>query len=489
MLFVQNTNSQVSNKLDKDHICILIALGMLTFMSVLDGSIVNIALPSISKDLHIPLNQATWTVIVYLIVISGLLLLFGRMGDVFGKIKIFKIGTVIFTIGSFLAGISEFGLIFLLAARVVQAIGASMAMATSFGITTSNFPANMRARAMSITGMFVSLGAIAGPAIGGAILSLLSWSYIFWVNVPFGLLTILIGIKYFPKDTIAQPDEKIDYTGSILFFAFIAIFFLAVNAAEVVGFQDIWVISGLVISILFLIAFIKVENVIKEPMIKLEIFKNQLYSISLTTAFLVFAINSYTNILMPFYLQDLRKLTPGQAGLILMCFPIANFIFSPISGWAGDKFDKELITLIGLAGLTLSQIGYLSIGGASPYVLLVITLIANGMSSAIFMSPNNALTMSTVPRPLLGIAGSVTALARNVGFIVGNTFATTMLFIGMSQLAGYRVINYLPKHPEYFIQSMHWSFIFAALMSLLAFALTLYRMLKRNALHKYVARN
>ncbi|WP_243148690.1 MFS transporter [Oenococcus sicerae] len=462
---------------------------MLTFMSVLDGSIVNIALPSISKDLHIPLNQATWTVIVYLIVISGLLLLFGRMGDVFGKIKIFKIGTVIFTIGSFLAGISEFGLIFLLAARVVQAIGASMAMATSFGITTSNFPASMRARAMSITGMFVSLGAIAGPAIGGAILSLLSWSYIFWVNVPFGLLTILIGIKYFPKDTIAQPDEKIDYTGSILFFAFIAIFFLAVNAAEVVGFQDILVISGLVISILFLIAFIKVENVIKEPMIKLEIFKNQLYSISLTTAFLVFAINSYTNILMPFYLQDLRKLTPGQTGLILMCFPIANFIFSPISGWAGDKFDKELITLIGLAGLTLSQIGYLSIGGASPYLLLVITLIANGMSSAIFMSPNNALTMSTVPRPLLGIAGSVTALARNVGFIVGNTFATTMLFIGMSQLAGYRVVNYLPKHPEYFIQSMHWSFIFAALMSLLAFALTLYRMLKRNALHKYVARN
>ncbi|WP_281166369.1 MFS transporter, partial [Liquorilactobacillus sicerae] len=112
---------------------------MLTFMSVLDGSIVNIALPSISKDLKIPLNQATWTVIVYLIVISGLLLLFGRMGDVYGKIKIFKIGTIIFTIVSFLAGISKFGLIFLLAARAIQAVGASMAMSTSFGITTSNF--------------------------------------------------------------------------------------------------------------------------------------------------------------------------------------------------------------------------------------------------------------------------------------------------------------------------------------------------------------
>ncbi|WP_129014141.1 MFS transporter, partial [Oenococcus oeni] len=183
----------------------------------------------------------------------------------------------------------------------------------------------------------------------------------------------------------------------------------------------------------------------KEPMIKLEIFKNQLYSISLITAFLVFAINSYTNILMPFYLQDLRKLTPGQAGLILMAFPITNFIFSPISGWAGDKFDKEMITLIGLAGLTLSQIGYLSIGGKSPYILLIIALIANGLASAVFQSPNNALTMSTVPKPLLGIAGSVMALARNVGFIVGNTFATTMLFLSMRRLAGRQVVNYLPS--------------------------------------------
>lgn len=489
MTLVQKTKSSNSDHLDKDHILIMIALGIFTFMSVLDGSIVNIALPSISKDLAIPLNQATWTVIVYLIVISGLLLLFGRMGDVFGKIKIFKIGTIIFTIGSFLAGISRFGLYFLLAARVVQAVGASMTMSTSFGITTSNFPASMRARAMSVIGMFVSLGAIAGPAIGGAILSIFNWTYIFWVNVPIGLIAIVIGIKYFPQDTIAQPNEKIDYSGSTLFFSFVAVFFLAINAAEVVGFQDIWVIIGLVVALLLLAAFIKVENLIKFPMIKLEIFKNQLYSISLTTAFLVFAVNSYTNILMPFYLQDLRGLTPGQSGLILMAFPIANFIFSPISGWAGDKFDKELITLIGLAGLVLSQVGYLLINGGSPYLLIILTLIANGTSAAIFQSPNNALTMSTVPKPLLGIAGSVTALARNIGFIVGNTFATTMLFLGMSHLAGRRVLNYLPAHPDYFLQAMHWSFIFAAVLALAAFVLTLYRMLKRQVLQKYIAKN
>lgn len=476
------------NKIGRDHILILIAIGVMSFMATLDSSIMNIALPSISKDLNIPLNQSTWTIITYLVTLSGLLMLFGRMGDVYGKIKIFKIGTIIFTIGSLLAGI-PLGLIFLLSSLVVQAIGASMAMSTGFGILTASFPSNFRARALAINIMFVSVGTIAGPAFGGAILNFLSWSYIFWINVPIGILAIFIGFKYFPKDTISQTNGKIDYIGSALFFSFIACFFLSVEAAQTVGFKNILVITGLIVSILLFIAFIKAESSFKEPIIKLKIFKNQLYSISITTAFLVFAVNSYTNILMPFYLQDLRKLTPGQSSLILMVFPITNLVCSPIAGWAGDKFDKEVVTLIGLGGLALGQVGYLLIGGQSPYMLLVVTLFINGLTGTIFSSPNSALTMSTVPRELLGVAGSVMALARNVGFVVGNTFATTMLFLSMSRLAGRTVVNYLPSHPEYFIKSMHFCFIFSAILSLIAFLLTLYRMLNRRVLSEYVAEN
>lgn len=477
---------QGPNSLDKEHILILIALGMFVFMSVLDGSIVTVALPSISHSLNIPLNQTTWVINIYLIVISGLLLFFGRLGDIYGKIRVFKIGTVIFTIGSLLAGFFSLGFNFLIGARVFQAVGASMTMSNSFGITTSNFPFSMRTRAMSVIGMFVSLGAIAGPAIGGAILNYLSWEYIFWVNVPVGLVSIIIGAKYFPKDTIEQRGSKIDWIGSAIFFALIAVFFIALNAAENLGFANPWIIGGLILSILLFYAFVRSQLVIKEPMIKLNIFKNQLYSVSLTTALLVFATNAYTNILMPFYLQDLRGLTPGQAGLILMAFPITNFFISPVSGWLGDKFDKELITLIGLVGLTLVQVGFLSINAASPFSLLVIILIGNGLFTAIFQSPNNALTMSTVPKPLLGIAGSVTALARNIGFIIGNTLATIMLFIFMSNIAGHHIESYPSHRPELFVESMHISFFFAGLMSLIALFLTIYRMASRKRLSRYI---
>ncbi|MDN5403118.1 MAG: MFS transporter, partial [Lactococcus sp.] len=165
----------------------LLALGIFTFMSTLDGSIVNIALPSMAREMHLEMGQVTWSVTIYLVVISGLILLFGRLGDLLGKTKIFNIGSLIFTLGSLLAGIN-LGLHFLLFSRIVQAIGASMTMSNSFGITSQLFEPALRARAMSIMSMFVSLGAIAGPAIGGFILQLASWSYIFWINVPLGVV-------------------------------------------------------------------------------------------------------------------------------------------------------------------------------------------------------------------------------------------------------------------------------------------------------------
>ena len=195
---------------------ILVALGMFTFMSTLDASIVNIALPVMANDLSIPMNQATWSVSIYLITISGLLTLFGNLGDQLGKIRVFKWGTYIFTLGSLLAGIN-LGLGFLLLARVVQAVGASMTMSNSFGISTSVAPANMRARAMATIAMFVSLGSIAGPAVGGLILSILKWPFIFWINVPLGLITIVLGEFIFPKTNRTKELLTIDWIGTIIF--------------------------------------------------------------------------------------------------------------------------------------------------------------------------------------------------------------------------------------------------------------------------------
>ena len=160
---------------------ILISVGIFTLMATLDGSIVNIALPVISKNLHIGMNMAEWVVSIYLVTICIFLLMFGKIADSIGKIKVFKIGSILFIAGSIVCGLSN-SLIVLLLGRVLQAIGASMAMATNNGIITQTFPLSERGYALGYIGSFVSIGAIAGPGIGGIILGHFHWSYIFWIN-------------------------------------------------------------------------------------------------------------------------------------------------------------------------------------------------------------------------------------------------------------------------------------------------------------------
>ncbi|WP_243115696.1 MFS transporter [Periweissella cryptocerci] len=453
---------------------ILLALGLFTFMSTLDSSIVNIALPTISRDLAVPMNEATWTVSIYLIVISGLLIFFGRLGDMIGKIKVFKIGTYIFTFGSLLAGISA-GLPFLLFARFVQAIGAAMTMSNSFGITTVTFPPEQRGRAMGLIAMFVSIGAVAGPGLGGLILQYLPWSYIFWVNVPIGIVTIIMGQILFPKSSSRGAKPKIDWAGAIVFFIMIVALFMGVNVGQAEGFLHPTVIGMIILAIVLFIIFVKVEKREKIPLINLAIFKNSMFSISLLTGMLVFITNNFFVVIMPFYLQNLRGWTPGTSGLLMMTFPIVMAVMAPIGGILGDKFDKEVITMIGLVLIMVAQIGYTLIGATTGFVLIAIFNALNGAGAALFNSPNNALVMGTVEPQYLGVAGSVNALARNLGMIIGISTATTALFGWMSMSAGYRVTTYLPKHPMFFSNAMHYAFMISMVLAVIAFGLTFYR--------------
>lgn len=453
---------------------ILLALGLFTFMSTLDSSIVNIALPTISRDLAVPMNEATWTVSIYLIVISGLLIFFGRLGDMIGKIKVFKMGTYIFTLGSLLAGINA-GLPFLLFARFVQAIGAAMTMSNSFGITTVTFPPEQRGRAMGTIGMFVSIGAVAGPGLGGLILQYLPWSYIFWVNVPIGIVTIIMGQILFPKSSSRDVRPQIDWSGAVLFFVMIVALFIGINVGQAEGFLNPSVLGLIALAIVLFVIFIRIEKRQKEPLIDLAIFKNSMFSISLITGMLVFVTNYFFVVIMPFYLQNLRGWTPGTAGLLMMTFPIVMTFMSPVGGMLGDRFDKEVITLIGLVLIVIAQIGYTLIGPTTGFVVIALFNGLNGAAAALFNSPNNALVMGTVEPRYLGVAGSVNALARNLGMIIGISISTTALFGWMSMQAGHRVTGYIDNQPLIFSNAMHYAFLISMGLAILAFVLTFYR--------------
>lgn len=465
-------------KIQKHRWWILIAVCLFTFMSTLDGSIVNIALPVMSKDLAIPMNQAEWVVSIYLIVICALLLLFGKLGDTLGKIRIFKIGSILFTVGSLLSGFNS-GLGLLLVSRAVQAVGASMTMSTNNGIITEVFPFKERGRALGMIGSFVALGSIAGPGIGGLILAHLSWGYIFWINVPVGIIAIILGAVILPKDvtTTAQPLDKV---GSALFALLMVTLFAGIFVGQEIGFTKPIILGLFAIAIVVLIAFIRVELHDDNPVLALKLFKNARFSISILCALLIFIANFFFNVIAPFYLENARGLAANYAGYALMTFPIVQVIVAPIAGAVSDKIGPELLTFIGLVLISISQVGYMLATLATPLWVFMGFIGLVGFGNGIFMAPNNSIVMSAVPVKDLGVAGGINALARELGMIIGIAAATTVLFSAMSRSAGYQVTSYLPAHPEIFIDGMRVAFTVSLVICLIATVITGIRLLQRR---------
>ena len=452
---------------------ILTAVGMFTFMATLDGSIVNIALPVMSRDLAIPLNQVEWVVSIYLIVICALLLLFGKLGDSFGKIRVFRTGTLLFIIGSLVCGFNH-DLWFLLFGRVIQASGASMTMSTNNGIITEVFPISERGKALGLIGSFVSLGSIAGPGIGGLILSHLPWGYIFWINIPIGILTMILGHYVLPKDRFFDR-KKIDFGGFATFAIGILALFIGIFIGQEIGFGRPLILGLWALSLLSFWVFYRVETRAKDPLLAFHIFKNKNFTISLLTALMVFVVNFFFNVISPFYLENARGLAPNHAGYILMIFPIVQVVIAPLSGSISDKFGPYILTVLGLCIIVGAQIGYAVTQLQTELWFFMVLIGAMGLGNGLFQSPNNALIMSSVPKNELGIAGGLNALSRNMGMIIGISLATTVLFGAMSQRAGHRVTTYVAQKPELFIYGMHVVFILSTIICIIAATITILR--------------
>ena len=411
---------------------ILLNVVMMTFMACLDSSIINVALPVMSNKLQVTMGSIEWVVTIYLIVICSTILIFGTLGDIIGKTKIFKFGILIFTIGSLMCGISN-SLNFLVISRVLQGLGAAGTMSTSQGIITQVFPENERGRALGITGTFVALGTMVGPPLGGFIVSTLSWNVIFLINIPIGLVTFIMATKILPK-TNTSINKKFDLKGTILQFS---------------------------------------------------IFKNGLFSLSIFCGFISFIAISSPNIIQPFYLQKVIKLSPSVTGLFMMAFPIVLSIVAPISGYMSDKIGSEFLTFIGLlfisAGLflmsTLNE--YSSLWALTSFVIIM------AMGSGLFQSPNNSLIMSSVPKNRLGIAGSINALVRNLGMVIGISLSTTLLYNRMSYKIGYPVDNFINGREDVFVYGMKYVYITTSIICLSGAALTLWRLLERKRLKNF----
>lgn len=465
---------KIDDKTLKNRWMILLTIVSMTFMACLDSSIVNVALPVMSAKLNTSMASIEWVVTSYLIVISSTILIFGRLGDIKGKTSVFRFGVLLFSAGSLLCGIA-YNLPLLVGARMVQAIGAACTMSTSQGIITQVFPANERGRALGLSGTFVALGTMVGPPLGGFIVSILSWQYIFLINVPIGILAFVFGMKMLPKDAGAS-GEKLDGTGALLFVIAIVSLFGSLIQGQESGYDRPYITAGFVIAVIALVLFFTIERRMETPLLNLQIFKNRLFSISILCGFITFVAISCSNIIQPFYLQYVLKLSPAVTGLFMMVYPLILSVVAPISGHLSDKIGSEFLTFLGLMFTSAGLLMMSTLNEMTPLWTMVIFIGIMSLGNGLFQSPNTSLIMSTVPKNKLGIAGSVNALIRNLGMIVGISYSTTLLYNRMSYKIGYRVSNFIEGRSDVFVYGMRYVYITAALICLTGAAITAFRL-------------
>ncbi len=396
---------------------IMAAVAMGVFLATIDGSIVNIALPVLAKDLQVDFSVIEWVVLAYLLTITTLMLGIGRLADMIGKKKIYVSGFVIFTLGSALCGsVSHIGL--LIGFRVLQAIGASMMMALGTAIITEAFPSVERGKALGIMGSVVSIGVIIGPTIGGLILEAASWQWLFFVNVPIGIVGVFMVLKFVPAIRPTE-SERFDFWGAGLLFICLFSLLLGLSLSQGLGFENFQVIGLLFAAVIALVSFILVELRQPQPMIDLRLFKNALLSINLVTGFLGFIGTSGTMLLMPFYLQNILSFSPRDAGLLLGVVPLVVGFVAPVAGNISDRIGSRPLTAIGLFVLILGFVSVSSLDASTTALSYALHFLPVGLGLGLFQSPNNSAIMGTAPRNRLGIVSGMLAITRTLGQTTG----------------------------------------------------------------------
>ena len=453
---------------------ILMVTAAFTFMSTLDSSIVNVALPKMAEELKVSTGTVTWVVSVYLIALSVFTLLFGHLGDMKGQERTFRFGLFIFTVGSLLCGVvATFPL--LIAARVLQAAGASAGLANSQGIITRTFPAQERGRALGINGAFVALGMLAGPALGGLIISFADWRYLFWVNVPIGFVAYIANVKFSTKSS-PKTGGKFDAAGFVLFSLVLVPAFAALEYGQNAGYGSLWIIACFFVSGVSAVIFFIVEKRCRQPLLDFSIFHDRMFTISIFCAFTSFVAISCSNIILPFYLQDILSMSPGQAGMYMAVYPAILAVAAPVSGYISDKTGPEILTAAGLMATSVGLYLMAGLNESSSHLTIIFFIGVMSLGNGLFQSPNNALVMSLLPEEKLGAGGSINALVRNVGMVTGVTLSTAILYSTMSIKTGRHVTGYVKGESGAFLFGMRAAYIMAASICLLGAVLTAVRL-------------
>lgn len=397
-------------------------------LSVISGSTLIVALPDIMKELKAGMGTVTWVLMGYMLVLTILVPTIGRLADMYGRKKLYVSGFALFTLASLLCALSNTGTQ-LLIFRLVQGVGGALMVANSTAIVADAFPKQELGKALGINLMFISIGSVIGPVLGGFLASI-GWRSIFYINLPIGVIGTVWAAFQLKEIYVCNEKHKIDWLGTLTFTVSMLSLLIALTIGAFTGWVDLKVIGLLIVAIVTMAAFVKIENKTEQPMLDMRLLKTRILAFAFASNLFNGIARGAVTFLMVFYFQGIKSIDPIMAGILLTPMAVGMFIISPISGYLSDKYDSRILSSAGLLISAAGLLGLMRINVSTSNFELIVWMFIMGMGSGFFFSPNSNSIMGAVPPNKRGIAASVRTMLANAGNVL--SIAITMAIIGSS---------------------------------------------------------
>ena len=436
---------------------LLLIITLTAFLSSFLGSAINLALPSIGKDLHASAIQIGWIASSFILSSAMFLIPFGRLADIVGRKKIFTIGIASFTLTTFVVVFCN-NITTLLILRVLQGISSAMIVSTSMAIITTVFQPGERGRAMGINVTAVYAGLSGGPVIGGFLTQYFGWKSIFLFVVPIGIISLFLIFKKMKAEWAESKNERFDWKGSVIYGLSLAFFMYGFSKLPTTTGWS-FLSSGVVLGILFLVF----ENRVSKPVFDIRlILRNRVFAFSGIAALIHYSATSATGFFISLYLQYVHGLDARSAGLIMISQPLAMTLLSSLAGKLSDKRNPGVIASIGMGLTATGLLSLCLITDSTPHSLIILLLTIMGIGFALFSSPNSNAIMSSVEKRHLGVASGVVGTMRNVGQMMSMGIAMMLLAV---YIGGKEAIN--PSNFHGLTNAMRTGFVIFSILCIL----------------------
>jgi EmrB/QacA subfamily drug resistance transporter len=441
----------------------LAAVAVGTYMSTLDSSIVNVSLPTISGDFGIDIPLAQWVVLSYLITVAALLLPAGRLVDLIGRGRAYQAGLALFTLASAVCGAAPSSGA-LIGARALQGLGAALIMATGAALLVDTWPAQERGRVMGLSGMIVSIGLMSGPPLGGLISGTLGWRWIFYVNLPVGVVGVAIAVWALRGvRSPARQHTSFDIAGAASLAAFMLTLCLGLTLGPRNGWQEGGTIALLTAAPLFLVMFLVRQATARSPMLQLSLFRDRTFSSASAAALASFTGQFPVFLLLPFYLEGVLGYSEEATGLTILVVPLLTAILAPSMGRLSDRVGTRWPTVVGMLvrGTCYAFLMLLGVGASRTQILAPLAFLALG--NAAFGPANQSALMGSVAPADRGLASGMASAMRSLGMVIGAAAGTAIAgarAVAARGGAGNAVLDAAAR-PEAFVQGYHASLVFS----------------------------